>query len=131
MGPGKGIDIVDMKRWTLWEYYILLRPWMGYDYIIIQVVCWVELPEQRILCPIFCENMDPDKWDTTVWYRVTQKSRGFRKLTGCQRDPWDRSVTYMARLQNSRCLCSTLGLISVPLAHAGLKRNKLRPCLSH
>ena len=20
----------------------------------------------------FCENMDPDKWDTTVWYRVTR-----------------------------------------------------------
>ena len=19
----------------------------------------------------FCENMDPDKWDTIVWYRVT------------------------------------------------------------
>ena len=19
----------------------------------------------------FCENMDPDKWDTTVWYQVT------------------------------------------------------------
>ena len=25
---------------------LLLRPWMGYDYIIIQVVCWVELLEQ-------------------------------------------------------------------------------------
>ena len=23
----------------------LLRPWMGYDYIVIQVVCWVEPPE--------------------------------------------------------------------------------------
>ena len=32
---------------------LLLRPWMGYDYIVIQVVCWVELPEQRRLCPIF------------------------------------------------------------------------------
>ena len=21
--------------------------------------------------PYFCENMDPDKWDTIVWYRVT------------------------------------------------------------
>ena len=20
----------------------------------------------------FCENMDPNKWDITVWYRVTQ-----------------------------------------------------------
>ena len=26
---------------------------MGYDYTIIQVICWVELPEQRRLCSIF------------------------------------------------------------------------------
>ena len=32
---------------------LLLRHWMGYDYTIIQVVCWVELPEQRRLYPIF------------------------------------------------------------------------------
>ena len=32
---------------------LLLGPWMGYDYIVIQVVHWVELPEQRRLCPIF------------------------------------------------------------------------------
>ena len=25
---------------------------MGYDYIVIQVVCLVEFPEQRRLCPI-------------------------------------------------------------------------------
>ena len=35
----------------------------------------------------FCENMDPDKWDTTVWYRVTRNLQEFRGLTGCQRDP--------------------------------------------
>ena len=46
---------------------ILLSPWMGYDYIVIQVVCWVELPKQRRLCRFFFLNMDPDKWDTTVW----------------------------------------------------------------
>ena len=40
---------------------LLLRPWMGYDYTVIQVVCWVELPEKRRLCPMFFENMDPDK----------------------------------------------------------------------
>ena len=54
---------------------LLLRPWMGYDYIVIQVVCWVELLEQRRLYPNFvkiwipingCENMDLDKWDTIV-----------------------------------------------------------------
>ena len=32
---------------------LLLRHWMGYDYIVIQVICWVELLEQRRLCPIF------------------------------------------------------------------------------
>ena len=32
---------------------LLLRPWMGYNYIFIQVVCWVEFPEQMRLYPIF------------------------------------------------------------------------------
>ena len=59
----------------------LLRPWMSYDYIVIQVVCWVKLPEQRRLCPIFFLNMDPDKWDTTVWYRVTRNPQEFCRLT--------------------------------------------------
>ena len=45
---------------------LLLKPWMSYDYIVIQVVCWVKLLEQRRLCPMFCGNMDPDKWDTTM-----------------------------------------------------------------
>ena len=40
---------------------LLLRPWMSYDYTVIQVVCCVELPEQRRLLPDFCENMDLDK----------------------------------------------------------------------
>ena len=30
-----------------------VETWIGYDYIVIQVVCWVELPEQRRLFPIF------------------------------------------------------------------------------
>ena len=55
---------------TVWSLLLLLRPWMGYGYTVIQVVCWVELPEQRRLYPIFCENMDSDKRDTTV-YGVT------------------------------------------------------------
>ena len=37
--------------------------------------------------PDFCENMDPDKWDTTMWYQVTQNPHEFYGLTGCQRDP--------------------------------------------
>ena len=32
---------------------LMLRPWMGYGYVVIQVVCWVELPEQKRLCLIF------------------------------------------------------------------------------
>ena len=32
---------------------LLLRPWIGYDYTVIQIVCWVELPKQRRLYPIF------------------------------------------------------------------------------
>ena len=47
---------------------LLLRPWMGNNYTAIQVVCWVELPEQRRFFPFFFKNMDPDKWDTTMWH---------------------------------------------------------------
>ena len=72
---------------------LLLRPWMGYDYTIIQVVCWVKLPEQRRLCPSFCENVDPNKWDTTVLYQVTRNPQEFRGLTGCQWDPQIEGVT--------------------------------------
>ena len=70
-----------------WSLLLLLRPWMGHGYIVIHVVYWVELLEQRRLCLIFCENMDPDKWDTTVWYRVTRNPWEFCGLTDCQRDP--------------------------------------------
>ena len=46
---------------------------MGYDYTVIQVVCWVELLDRaKETLPNFCENMDLDKWDTTVWYRATR-----------------------------------------------------------
>ena len=37
--------------------------------------------------------MNPYKWDTTVWYRVTRNSQEFRGLAGCQRDPWVWGVT--------------------------------------
>ena len=37
----------------VWSILLMLRPFMGYDYTVIQVVCWVELPEQMRLCPIF------------------------------------------------------------------------------
>ena len=32
---------------------LLLRPWMSYDYTVTQVVCWIELSEQKRLYPIF------------------------------------------------------------------------------
>ena len=32
---------------------LMLGPWMGYDYTVIHVVFWVELLEQKRLCPIF------------------------------------------------------------------------------
>ena len=38
---------------------LMLRPWMGYDYTVIHVVCWVELPEQRRLCSIFVKIWIP------------------------------------------------------------------------
>ena len=44
-------------------------------------------PRTKETLPDFCENMDPNKWDTTVWYLVTQNPKEFRGLTGCQRDP--------------------------------------------
>ena len=61
---------------------------MGYGYTVIQIVCWVELLEQRRLCLIFCENTDSNKRDTTVLYRVTQNPQEFYLLTDCQQDPW-------------------------------------------
>ena len=32
---------------------------MGYDYTVIQVICWIELPEQRRLCLIFVKIWIP------------------------------------------------------------------------
>ena len=43
----------------VWSLLLLLRPWIGYDYTVIQVVCWVKLPEQRRLCLIFVEIWIP------------------------------------------------------------------------
>ena len=43
----------------VWSLLFLLRPWMGYDYTFIQVVCWVELSEQRRFSPIFVKIWIP------------------------------------------------------------------------
>ena len=43
----------------VWSLLLLLRPWMGYDYTFIQVVYWVEPPEQRRLRSIFVKIWIP------------------------------------------------------------------------
>ena len=43
----------------VWLVLLMLRPWMGYGYIVIQVVYWVELLEQMSLCPIFVKIWIP------------------------------------------------------------------------
>ena len=44
-------------------------------------------PRTQKTMPDFCENMDPDKWDITVRYRVTRYPRVFRRLTVSQWTP--------------------------------------------
>ena len=48
--------------------------------------------------PDFFGNMDLDKWDTTMWYRVTRNPQEFHRLTGCQRDPriWGVTTWYQS-----------------------------------
>ena len=62
----------------VWSLLLLLRPWMGHG---------GRAPQTKETLPDFCENMDLDKWDTTMWYRVTQNPQEFHWLTSCQRDP--------------------------------------------
>ena len=46
-------------------------------------------PQTKETLPNFYENIDPDKWDTIVWYQVTSNPQEFHELTGCQ---WDLRV---------------------------------------
>ena len=42
--------------WTVdpvWSLLLMLRPWMGHGYTVIQVINCLELLEQRRLCPSF------------------------------------------------------------------------------
>ena len=39
----------------VWSQLLLLRPWIGHEYVVIQVVYWVELPEQKRLCLDFVQ----------------------------------------------------------------------------
>ena len=43
----------------VWSLLLLLRPWMGHGYIVIKVVFWVELLEQRRLYLIFVKIWIP------------------------------------------------------------------------
>ena len=43
----------------VWSLLLLLRLWKGYGYSVIYVICWVELSEQRRLCPIFVKIWIP------------------------------------------------------------------------
>ena len=95
MDPGKGMYIGDMDRWTpVRSILLLLRPWMGYDYTVIKVVCWVELHEQRRLCPIFVKIWIPINRTQQCGIGVTRNPQKFRGLMGCQRDPRIWGVTF-------------------------------------
>ena len=62
-------------------------------------VPWVELPIQRRLCPIFVRDVgSPDIHEC------------FRRLTGCQRTPGDRGVTFVV---NNHTGLIPINLISV------------------
>ena len=52
-------------------------------------------PRTKGTLPNFCGNMDPDKWDTTMWHRVTRNPQEFLGLTSCQRDPRVLGVIYL------------------------------------
>ena len=66
---------------------LMLRSWMGYNYTVIQVVCWVELSEQKRLCPIFVKIEISINETQQCGIRSLENPREFRGLTGCQWDP--------------------------------------------
>ena len=57
--PIKGFILGIWMMDHMWSLLLLLRPWMHYDYTVIQVVCWVELLEQMRLYPIFVKIWIP------------------------------------------------------------------------
>ena len=67
-------------------------------------------PQTKETLPDFCENMDPDKWDTIVWYRVTKNPHKFSGLTGCQRDPRIWGVT---NKYSSHYIIKFIGFMSI------------------
>ena len=71
----------------VWSSLLLLRSWMGHGYTAIQVVYWVELPEQMRLCLIFVKIWIPINWTQQCGIGLLETHRNFGGLTGCQRDP--------------------------------------------
>ena len=71
---------------------------MGYDYTIIQVVCWLELPEQRRLCPIFVKIWIPINGTQQCSIGSPEIHKNSTGLTGCQWDPriWDVIAWYQS-----------------------------------
>ena len=60
-----------------WSLQLLLRPWMGHGYTVIQVVYWVELPEQSKLCPIFVKIWIPINWTQQCGIGLPEIHRNF------------------------------------------------------
>ena len=61
---------------------------MGYDYTVIQVVCWVELPEQRRICLIFVKIWIPINGTNSV-VLGHPKSTGISLVDGLSTGPLD------------------------------------------
>ena len=70
----------------LWSLLLLLRPWIGYDYTVIHVVCWVELLEQMRLCLIFVKIWIPINGTHNV-VSGHPKSKGISRVNGLSTRP--------------------------------------------
>ena len=67
----------------VWSLLLMLRPWMGHGYIVIQVVHWVELLEQRRLYSIFVKIWIPINGTQQCGIEL---SKIHRNSAGWQRD---------------------------------------------
>ena len=81
---------------------------MGYDYTVISVVCWVELPEQSRLCPIFvkiwipingtqqCGIGSPKIHRNSMGLRVVNETPGFEVSHNPHHLPVSWTITSLA-----------------------------------
>ena len=70
MGPSKGI----LEIWTDGPCGVNTTSNEALNWL--RLYCYTgcmlgRAPQANETLPDFCENMDPNKWDTIVWYRVT------------------------------------------------------------